>query len=178
LFINNSYLDPLLNILGDEIDIDITFNTADVSTLSVAAIETGIVNATLNPNSGTFYEDNMPAFIETVITWNAASSVTSLTIWFEEDGEMVPMDYPYYTVTPINSSTALLSISTDEGDKGQKTIEMYNALIEVSFNIGASAYYFATFIDEYYTVNITVEPEFAGNIYGDWYYSVGEEVHL
>lgn len=178
LFINNSYLDPLLNTVPDEIDVDVTFNTADVKTLTVSAVQTGINNATINPDSGSFEEANMPAFIETVITWNDASSVTSLTIWFEEDGEMVPMDYPYYTVTPINASTALLSISTDEGDKSLKTIEMYNSLIEVSFNLGASAYYFLTFIEEYYTVHITVEPEFAGNISGDWNYSVGEEVSL
>lgn len=178
LFINNSYLDPLLNTVPDGIVIDVTFNTADVTTLTVLAVQTGINNATINPNSGSFEEDNMPAFIETVITWNDASSVTSLTIWFEEDGEMFSMDYPYYTVTPINASTALLSISTDEGDKGLKTTEMFNSLIEVSFNIGASAYYFMTFIDEYYTVHITAEPEFAGSYSGDWNYSVGEEVSL
>jgi len=177
LFINNSYLDPLLNISGDEVDLDVTFNTSEVATLTISAEQSGITDATIDPEFVTYTEATMPEFIEIIITWNAASSVESLTIWEEEDGEMMPYDYPYYTVTPINATTALLSISTDEG-KGTKATETYNTLIEIGFDAGSSAYFFITFINEYYHVYIDVEPEFAGSYSGDWSYNVGEEVHL
>ncbi len=178
LFIHNSFMDPLLNISGDEIEIDVTFNTAEVVTLTVSAISSGINNASIDPESGTYAEGSMPEFIEVTITWNDASSVESLTIWQEDGGVMVPFDYPYYTVTPINAQTALLRISTNEEDKGTKTTEMYNTLIEISFNIGASAYYFITFVDEYYQVFIEVEPSYMGSYSGDWTYNVGEEVSV
>jgi hypothetical protein len=52
------------------------------------------------------------------------------------------------------------------------------AIIKISFNIGAPAYFYMTIIESYYQVIATVSPEYSGWVYGAYEYSPGEEVYL
>lgn len=181
LFIHNSYLQTELTAVDDFVEIDVEFNTSDVSTLTITAIQSGITNATINPESGTFELSEMPETLETVITWNSASSVESLTIYSLEDGVMMEYDYPYYTVTPIDANTATLSIDLTQAGKGltnTKTIDTYYATIKIEFDLGAEAFYYLTMTEEYYEVFVDVNPAFTGWVEGSGEFYIDEEVEL
>lgn len=181
LFIRNSYLSTHLLNVDDEISLNITFNTADVSTLTITTIQSGVTNASIDPESGTYSDVTMPDYIDVTITWNDASEVVSLTIWEEEGGMLISYDFPDYTVTPINAETANLRMIV--GSKGvkmddAKAADEYNVSVEIEFNVGASAFYYITVIDEFYFVHTDVYPANSGYISGAWEYYVNEEVNL
>ncbi|MDD2633877.1 MAG: X2-like carbohydrate binding domain-containing protein [Bacteroidales bacterium] len=181
LFIRNSYLSTHLTNVGNEISLDITFDTEDVSTLTITAIQSGIVNATIDPESETYNESDIPDYIDLTITWNDASSVLSLTIWEIENGSLVSYDFPDYTVTPINTETANLRVLV--GAKGKQTnaskvVDLYNVTVEIEFDVGASAFYHLVLIEEYYYVYSEVYPASSGNVSGAWEYSLDEVVSL
>lgn len=181
LFIRNSYLSTHLLNVDDEISLNITFNTIDESILTITAIQSGITNASIDPESGTFNNDDVPEYIDLTITWNDASSVLSLTIWEEDNGSLISYDFPNYTVTPINTETANLRMFV--GDNGKKidyskTTDEYNVFIEIEFNVGAPAFYYITIIEEYYFLYMDIYPANPGNVQYDSEYGLNEEVNL
>lgn len=180
LYIKNSFLSTILTAPGNSLDLTVNFTSQISRTLTINSVQTGIQNATINPTSGTFYEDNFPEYFETVITWNSASSVENLYVMIIEDEILNSFEYSAYEVIPINSQTATLRVYFNNSGKksANKTIETYYAMLQINFNIGAPAYYLLEIIDEYYTIYVEVYPQEAGYIWGDYSYDPGESVEL
>ncbi|MDD3860326.1 MAG: X2-like carbohydrate binding domain-containing protein [Bacteroidales bacterium] len=180
LFIHNSYLSPLLQNVSDEITLNVTFDTEDVSDLTITTIQSGITDATIDPQFQTINNDNELEYIDITITWNDASSVESLTAWEVDDAELSSFELTEYTVTPINAETALLRIfvGAKKNSMQAKYTDQFNVIIVIEFNVGASANYFLTIIDEYYFIYSEVNPANSGYVWGDWEYSVGSDVEL
>lgn len=179
LFIHNSYLSTHLLSVGNEISLNITFNTEDQSTLTITTIQSGIINATIDPESQTFNNNEVPEYVDLTITWNSASSVSNLTVWDLDDGILTSYDHSDYTVTPINSETATLRIIF--GAKNltyTKTTDEFNVLFEIEFNLGASAFYYITVIDEFFFLHVDIYPTNTGYVSSNSEYSLNEEVHL
>jgi uncharacterized repeat protein (TIGR02543 family) len=178
LFIHNSYLSTVLLATDDTFDALITFDTDDEVTLTVTAITSGIINATIAPQ---FIEYTvMPEYGDFTITWNAASALTELhvTVFFD-DGfmEFDMVEGEDYTVTDIDGLTANLRINY-----GSKSMKSYQEIMEVtvdaSFDVGGPAFIFMTIIQTYYEITVNVNPESAGYVFGVWDYIAGEEVDL
>jgi hypothetical protein len=178
-FVHNSYLSPLLLAVDDEVAIDVEFDTEDVATLTITAIESGIINATINPTSVTYIEV-MPDYQDITITWNDASEVTGLNVKLNFGFGFEEFEWPFYEVTENGDGTANLRIFFDEAKKKASKEEVYiqTVLVTISFDAGAPAYFFLTSIQTYYYVTGIVNPEEAGWINGDYDYSAGEEVEL
>jgi hypothetical protein len=180
LFIHNSYLSPILQNVSDEITLNVTFDTEDVSDLNITTIQSGITDATIDPQFYTFSNNEEIEYLDITITWNDASSVESLTVWEVGENEIYYWDHTDYVVTPINAETALLRIFVGAKKKSlqEKYTDQFNVMIEIEFNVGASAFYYLTVIDEYYFVYTEVIPENSGYVWADFEYSVGEDVEL
>ncbi|MDD4148890.1 MAG: X2-like carbohydrate binding domain-containing protein [Bacteroidales bacterium] len=179
LFIHNSYLSTRLSNVNDEISLDVIFNTQDLSTLTITAIQSGIISATIDPESETITNIDIIEYIDLTITWNDASSVLSLTIWEEDNGILTSFDFTDYTVTAINAETANLRIFVGAKKLNYaKATDEYNVSIEIEFNVGAPAFYYLTVIDEFYFLYMDVYPANTGNVQYDHEYYLNEEVYL
>jgi hypothetical protein len=184
LFIHDAYLSENLLAVDDEVELTVVFDTEDESILTITTIESGIVNATIDPQSVTYVND-MPYYQDITITWNDASEVTQLFVTLIDEWYIEQFEWPYYSVTDNGDGTALLRIFFDEDDKfnklskGNSKAEEYSFVtIDISFDVGAPATFFMTLVWEYFEVNVTIVPEYAGWVYGDWEYSPGEMVYL
>lgn len=180
LYIKNSFLSTTLTAPGNSLDLTVNFTSQISRTLTINSVQTGIQNATINPTSGTFYDGNFPEYFETVITWNSASSVNNLYVMIVDDGVLNSSEYPNYQVLPINAQTATLRVYFEDSGKksADKTIETFYAMLQINFNVGAPAYYLLEIVNEYYSVNVEVYPQGAGNIWGNYTYNPGENVEL
>jgi hypothetical protein len=181
LFIKDSYLSGHLLFVDNEIILTMTFDTDDEADLTITAVESGLTIPTIDPQYEEYSNANFPETLEITITWNDATYVSTLFVWAYEEGEMQTFEYPYFVVTPIDAETALLSIDMTEAGKGKnglKTTEMFNASIEIVFDIYLSVFYYLTIIEEYYDVTSISSPEYGGEVSGEDTYSVGEEVQL
>lgn len=185
LFIHNSYLGSVLQQVNDEIVLMVLFDTEAEVPLTITAIESGVINASISPASISFYEHEFPEYTDITITWNDASEVTGLTVLVSYGFETEEFDYPFYEVTDNGDGTANLRIFfMDDNDKAafvkklSKAQEYIYVTIKIHFDVGASANFLMTIIYEYYYVNISVMPENAGWVDGGWDYSPGQEVEL
>jgi uncharacterized repeat protein (TIGR02543 family) len=178
-FVHNSYLSNLLTEVDDVVAIDVEFDTEDVATLTITAIESGVLNATINPTSAT-YNNFMPEYQDITITWNDATAVTGLNVKLNFGFGFEEFEWPFYEVTDNGDGTANLRIFFDEVDKmaSKETTYISNALITISFDAGAPSYFFLTIIETYYDVIVNVNPEEAGWVWGAYDYSEGETVEL
>jgi hypothetical protein len=179
LFIHNSYLITELLATDDTFDALITFDTDDDVTLTVTAITSGTINATIDPQFVTYTV--MPDYDDFTITWNAATSLTNLNVSvFFEDGfmEFDMVEGEDYTITDINGTTANLRINY--GSKSMKSYqEIMEVTVEASFDVGGPAFIYMTVIETYYEITVNVNPMEAGNVNGVWDgYREGDEVDL
>lgn len=181
LIIEDSYLSTHLSLVDDVIVLEATFNTSDVAELTVTAIQSGLTYPTIDPQFGEYSDNNFPELLDITITWNDASSVSTLFVWVEEDGVLDSFEYPYYEVIPIDSESAILRIDLTEGGKSTnnlKTIETFNASIEIVFDIAFSEFYYLTITEEYYEITTNALPIYGGTVTNDDQYNVGESVEL
>jgi len=128
---NTQYLAGKLKDIGDSVVLTIRFNLGNNATLTVTA--TG-VNGAISPQAKDYDLDN-PADVSTTITWNTATSVTSIV-----DGTGHNLTGTEYTLTPIvggvsanltvRNSTYLAGKLTDIGDK---------VVLTIRFDLGADA---------------------------------------
>jgi uncharacterized repeat protein (TIGR02543 family) len=119
-----------------------TMPTADVA---LTANFRAKVSASINPTSGTFDESN-PENLSTVITWNDATTVTSVVAMVEgEEYELAEGEE--YTITDIDGETALLTfILADEKLKRFRSKEEMDIPVTINFDYGTPAVYTITFI--------------------------------
>ena len=185
LFIHNDYLSELLQQVDDEIVLTLTFDTEDEAVLTITAIESGVTNATISPTSISFNNNEFPEYTDITITWNDATEVESLYVLVNSNWGTEEFDWPFYEVTDNGDGTANLRMFFDEVDKikslvtkDSKTIEYTYVTVQIFFDIGAPANFLMTILEEYYEVNITIEPFLGGWVDGDWEYEPGEEVEL
>ena len=181
LFIKEAYLNTVLLALGNSINVSVSFDEETADSFIIEAINTGVTNPSLSQYEFDIAENNMPEYIETVITWNDASEISSMDVIFVDGGYPISTPFEDYTVTPINAETANLRMIV--GSKGKKTdnskaTDEYSVSVEIEFNVGASAFYYITIIDEFYFVYSDVLPANSGYVSGAWEYYVNEEVSL
>jgi hypothetical protein len=185
-FLYNSYLALALPEVDDEIIVEIGFDTGASLQLTVTAVQTGVVNATIDPAFISFNEDEFPEYVDINITWNDASLVTGMEVLvaFQWGVEQFPWDA--YQVTDNGDGSATLRILFDDvGEKGgafekagPKAEEYTFVSVFIHFDVGASAIFRMLIVEEYYYVNVTIEPEGAGWVSGDYDYNPGDEVYL
>jgi hypothetical protein len=185
LIISEDYLADNLNAVDDEIELEIIFNTLDDAELTITAVQTGITDATVDPVFASVNGNDPVEYIEHTITWNSATEVTELWVYFNEYAQMSSFEYPMYEVIPIDANTATLRIPVGEGgDKSLSAGKMLKAMdyqyitLEVVFDFGAPANILMTYTYEYYEVFIEQFPWHGGWVEGAWTHGVGEEVVL
>jgi hypothetical protein len=133
---STQYLASMLTNIGDSVVLTIKFNLGNNATFEITA--TG-VNAVASPATAQYDLDN-PADAKTVITWNTATSVTSIV---DNSGyTLTGSEYTLDPVTPgvsanltILSSTYLAGKLTDIGD---------NVVLSIKFDLGADATFTVT----------------------------------
>ncbi len=178
LFVHNSYLSSPLTEVDDVVVIDVEFDTEDVATLTITAIESGVVNATIDPTSVTYYV--MPEYQDITITWNDATAVTGLNVKLNFGFGFEEFEWPFYDVTDNGDGTANLRIFFDEVEMktSKETTHITNALVTISFDAGAPSYLFMTIVETYYDVIVNINPQEAGWVWGAHDYQEGETVEL
>jgi hypothetical protein len=134
---STQYLASMLTNIGDKVVLTIKFNLGNNATFEITA--TG-VNAVISPTTAQYELDN-PADAKTVITWNTATSVTSIV-----DGAGHTLTGTEYTLTPVTpgvsanltilNSTYLAGRLTDIGDSVVLTIK-FDLGADVTFTITA-----------------------------------------
>jgi len=128
---SSPYLAGKLTNIGDKVVLAIKFNLGSNVTFEITA--TG-VNAAVSPQTGNYDLDN-PADVRATITWNTASSVTSIV---DDDGHtLIGTEYTLTPVTPgvsanltVLNSTYLAGKLTDIGD---------GVVLTIKFDLGADA---------------------------------------
>jgi hypothetical protein len=191
LFIKNSFLSSQLNEAGEEIVLTAEFETGDVSSLTITAVESNISNAVIDPGSATMYGSNMPEYIDIEITWNDASDVDSIVVLLNYGYIIEQIKWDQYEVIDDDGTTATLRVFLDEpdGDNGGKYVLQFNSGLKsteyytyvnfmVAFDTGSPAWFFLTVIDASFDVIVALEPENGGWVTGDWDYDPGDEVVL
>ncbi|HPQ35904.1 MAG TPA: X2-like carbohydrate binding domain-containing protein, partial [Tenuifilaceae bacterium] len=103
LTITDTYLSGLSLNVDDVVTLAIGFDVGS-AILTITAIESAVINATIDPIAADFDLSN-PADVSTVVTWNDATSIT--TINDGTDDLQLGTDY---TITDIDGSTATLAI--------------------------------------------------------------------
>jgi hypothetical protein len=126
---STQYLAGKLIDIGDKVVLTIKFNLGDNATFGIMA--TG-VNAVISPQTREYDLDN-PADAKTVITWNTATSVTSIVDNYGHT--LTGTEYTLTSVTPgvsanltILNSPYLAGKLTDIGD---------NVVLTIKFDLGA-----------------------------------------
>jgi len=127
---STQYLASMLTDIGDKVVLTIKFNLGDDVTLEITA--TGI-NAVISPTTAQYDLDN-PADAKAVITWNTATSVTSIV---DSAGHtLTGTEYTLTSVTPGVSTNLTIPSSylagklTDIGD---------SVVLTIKFDLGADA---------------------------------------
>jgi len=102
LFLTESYLSSVLLSVGNSLTVEVTFDDDYSDDFVITAVQSGVNGPTLNPEEFNVNMNEMGEYVETTITWNDASAVSSMSVTFADAG--FPVEYPYedYTVTPIN----------------------------------------------------------------------------
>ncbi len=181
LIIEENFLSTNLTQVSDEIELTIEFDTGDEAQLNISAIQSGITGAVINPIFVDVDGNDPEEYIDVVITWNDASEVTEMYVYFAEQWEVWSFEYPYYEVIPIDANTATLRIPIGEGDdddKMTKAIEENFITIVVNFDIGSPKYVLLRWTYEYYEVIVEQVPWHGGWVDGAWNHGVGQEVEL
>ncbi|HNS29453.1 MAG TPA: X2-like carbohydrate binding domain-containing protein [Tenuifilaceae bacterium] len=183
LYIHNGFLADNLTAVGDEVELTIQFDTGDEATLTITAIESGVTNATIDPQSVTYY-NGMPPYQDIEVTWNDATEITGIYVIVIIDWMTQEMEWPFYDVTDNNDGTARLRVYFDEDKKqllpknDNRELEEVYATAIVSFDVGAPAYFLMNIIEERYDVNVSIVPMGAGWVDGGYEYMLGEDVTL
>jgi hypothetical protein len=128
---SSPYLAGKLTDIGDKVELAIKFNLGENATYEITA--TG-VNAVVSPQTRDYDLDN-PADAKTTITWNTATSVTSIV---DDDGHtLTGTEYALTPVSPgvsanltVLNSTYLAGKLTDIGDR---------VVLTIKFDLGADA---------------------------------------
>ncbi len=190
LFIHDSYLSGMLQEADDEIDLTIIFDDGYDALLTITAIESGVVNATIDPSSATYFEFDMPEYFETLITWNDASYVDSLTLLINYGWSFEKFRYDDWEILDDDGTTAVLRIYIGGDDDNGKGSGMFDATgvskgdfyiyvgIDIYFDTGAPAKFMLTIIDRDFDVSVAVKPDGAGSVTGEGWYHFEEEVYL
>ncbi len=137
-FLFENWTDGDANIMG----VDATLTHTVVADIEIYANFRGVVSATIDPASGTTELEN-PDDMVTVITWNDATSVTSI-ILHDPSGNRELNEGDEYVITDINGATAELTLLTSNifSKKGVKaTIDLD---FEIFFDLGEPAIYTLT----------------------------------
>ncbi|MCK9498497.1 MAG: T9SS type A sorting domain-containing protein, partial [Bacteroidales bacterium] len=178
LNIKNSFLSQHLINLGDEIELIITLNNNSSLTLTITAIESGIISATINPQ---FIEliNEMPDYFDIVITWNDANNVTAILLHGLSDIEIVSIPFSYYEITNIDSETSMLRIFLDaKKSTSSKYIEEASVLFEIIFDIGSPAILPVHIMLEAYNIEVSTYPNSAGWAWYEGYAAEGETISI
>lgn len=136
LFVN--WTDGEANVMS----IDATLTHTVVADIEINANFREVVSATIDPASGTTELEN-PDDMVTVITWNDATSVTSI-ILHDPSGDWELNEGDEYIINDIDGATAELTLLTSNifSKKGVKaTIDLD---FEIFFDLGESAIYTLT----------------------------------
>ncbi|MDD4384034.1 MAG: X2-like carbohydrate binding domain-containing protein [Bacteroidales bacterium] len=181
LFLHNSYLTQNLTAAENELNLNVLFDNGNEVLLTVTAIESGIANATINPTSVTYLENELPEYVDITITWNDATAVTSMHVLVSGEWGSEEMDWPFYVVTDNGDGTANLRINFEEPKinlLNTKEQEFTYVTVTINFDVGAPALFLMTQINEYYEVIVTIDPIYSGWVSGNWDYYLGETVEL
>jgi hypothetical protein len=137
LTILDAYLSTVLLAATDDVVLTISFNIG-VATFTITAIETAVIDATINPIAAT-YDITIPADVATTVTWNDATSITTIF-----DDQALPFELvanTHYTLvgntlTILDAylSTVLLAATDD-------------VVLTISFDAGADATFTITAIE-------------------------------
>jgi hypothetical protein len=129
--VSSSYLAGKLTNIGDKVVLTIKFNLGNNATFEITA--TG-VNGAVSPQTGQYDLDG-PASVTTTITWNTATSVTSIV-----DNEGHTLTGTEYTVTPVTPGvSANLTIQSSPYLAGKLTDIGDEVVLTIKFDLGADA---------------------------------------
>jgi hypothetical protein len=135
---STQYLAGKLTDIGDKVLLTIKFNLGDNATFEITA--TG-VNAVVSPQTRDYDLDN-PADAKTTITWNTATSVTSIV-----DNYGHTLTGTEYTVTPVTPGvSANLTIPSSLYLAGKLTNIGDKVVLTIKFDLGADATFTITAI--------------------------------
>jgi hypothetical protein len=177
LFFNESYLSTVLSSAGNTVDFDVYFDSGDYDTFTINAVQSGVNNPDFSQTNFNLDENNMPEYIETIITWNSASSISEMYVTYADNGFPASMPYSDYTVTPINAQTATLRIIVGGGKATEtKQTDYFYVSIEIIFDSGSPSYLWLSMYNEYYYVDVEGIPWNGGYQDGGGEYNVGNEV--
>jgi hypothetical protein len=129
--LSSSYLAGKLTDIEDNVVLAIRFNLGENATFEITA--TG-VNGAVSPQTGQYDLDG-PASVTTTITWNTATSVTSIV-----DNEGHTLTGTEYTVTPVTPGvSANLTIQSSPYLVGKLTDIGDEVVLTIKFDLGADA---------------------------------------
>ncbi len=184
ILFSKDYVAGLVSAPGQSLEFLINTSTDHSLNFTISSIETNIVNATLTPESVEYVND-IPEYLDVVITWNDATMVEKLSVMVMGGDETEFIEsWPYYQVTDINGLTANLRIFfADKKLNSEKNMEKaaeYTSYvnIQVHFDKGSPANIYLTLRFVFYSVNVSVVPDGTGWVNGSWEYQEGEEVTL
>ncbi|MCX7955367.1 MAG: fibronectin type III domain-containing protein [Bacteroidales bacterium] len=146
LYISSSYLSTVLQQANDQVVLTIIFNVGSAQ-FTITAINTyEPVGATINPNNAT-YDIANPSPVSTTITWNDASSITSIV----DNNNYTLISGTDYSLTG-NTLTILQNYLAanllNENDQ---------VILNITFDVG-SAVFTITAINTYQPVGATINP--------------------
>lgn len=170
-----SWLDANFPTSGIDKNITVNFDYGSAS-FTISSIQSNFSKASLEPNY--FVLNNSVQYIESIITWNDNSSVENLEVYFVDENGFNYMDYPFYSVTPINSNSALLHVDFIAKKSDKSYTDNFFALIKVNFNNNQSSYIYLEFYQTYYELSISIYPPWGGSVSGIGNYSEGEQVTI
>jgi len=129
LKINHSYLASVLTTAGQSVTLTINFDIGNPVTFVINAVQVFINNAQINPNNVN-YDLSLPGPVQTNITWNDASNITSIV-----DNQLIP-----YTLLAgdFNLTGNILTIQQSYLSSLLTTSGQI-IILTINFNIGNSA---------------------------------------
>jgi hypothetical protein len=186
LYIKNFFLTNNLINVNDEVDLTITFDTNDQATLNIKTVESGIHDATIDPNQISFYNHQFPDYIDINIAFNQAAKVEGdLYVIVNSRWTVEEMLYPYFEVFDNMNGTAVLRIDFTPVNNGKMlkseepySIEYTYVTIAINFDVGSPAHFFMTIIDAEYRVTTSSNPEEGGWVNGGGTFNPDEQVTL
>ncbi len=124
---------------GDVISSSTTETLLVNSNKSVVANFRSFISATINPTTGDIYDDQTE-YLTTVITWNDANEVTSITMTAFGD-DYILNEGDEYTITDIDGNSAMLTFNVESMIAGKSAKDIEEIICEISFDLGESSIY-------------------------------------
>ncbi len=179
LFLTEDYLNTALLASGNSINVSVSFDEGTTDSFIIEAVSTGVTNPSLSQYEFDIAENSMIEYIETVITWNDASEISSMNVVALDNGAPMLMPYEDYTVTPIDVLTATLRINLGGAKTSEaKETSYFYVSIEITFDVGSPLFVLLGIYEEFYYVNINSVPFNGGWTQGSGQYNIGEELTI